>query len=119
MLSFVHLQYHRLQCYIQHALEIDHKLDGFESEVHNPFSVPRGLVAKYIFRGRRIRKIAQKTLSSEQRSSLAEKFLLTKKEKPKMDEKSTSMLTKYYEDDVHKLENFLGRKLPWPNFQSN
>jgi len=99
-------------------LEIDYKISDFEPEVHNPFKVPRGSIAKYIFRNRRIKQIARKTLSSKQRSSLAKKILLSKKGKPKMDEKSISMLTKYYEDDVHKLENFLGRKLPWSNFQS-
>ena len=99
-------------------LEIDYKISDFESEVHNPFRVPRGSIAKHIFTNKRIKQIARKTLPFEQRNFIVEKFLLTKKGKPKMDEKSRSMLTKYYEDDVHKLENFLGRKLPWSNFQS-
>jgi len=97
-------------------LEIDYKISDLESEAHNPFSLPRGSIAKHILTNKRIAQIAQKTLSSELRNFIKDNFLLTKKGKPKMDEKSRSMLKKYYEDNVHKLENLLGRKLPWKNF---
>ena len=33
-----------------------------------------------------------------------------------MTEEDREILREYYKDDVKKLQNILGRKLPWPNF---
>ena len=35
-----------------------------------------------------------------------------------MDEKDRKFLQEYFEQDVKEVEKFLGRKLPWKNFNS-
>jgi len=44
--------------------------------------------------------------------------LVGKKPKPEMDPQDRSILVKFYEEDVKKLETLLGRKLPWKNFST-
>ncbi len=44
--------------------------------------------------------------------------ILTKKENySKLDTESRKILINFYQDDVKKLEKFLGKELPWPNFK--
>ena len=47
---------------------------------------------------------------------IREKFFVKKTKKPKMEETDRQTLIEYYRADVEKLEDFLGRKLPWKNF---
>ena len=35
-----------------------------------------------------------------------------------MNQEDKDSLIKFYQDDVEKLQNILGRKLPWPNFEN-
>jgi len=47
---------------------------------------------------------------------LKEKFLLKKQSKPEMEQRDREFLKNLFREDVEKLQNILGRKLPWPNF---
>lgn len=49
------------------------------------------------------------------RKNLENKYLESG-EKPKMSEKEKQELIDFYQDDVEKLKNLLGRNLPWKNF---
>jgi len=99
-------------------LGFNQKLDNFEAEVHNPFGVARGSVARFIFRDSRIKTIAEKVFSPEQRRVLREKILIKKQPKPKINSEDKKLLGEFYYDDVQKLQKILERKLPWPNFQN-
>jgi len=74
-----------------------------------------GKISKQILKSKRISKIAKATLTKSQRDSLRNK-LYKKGKKPNMDETDRKILIDFYKDDVRKLENSLGRKLPWKNF---
>jgi len=63
-------------------LGISQKLKNFEAEAHNPFGIPRGSVAQFIFRDSRINAITEKIFSPEQRRILREKLLIKKQPKP-------------------------------------
>jgi len=99
-------------------LGISQKLKNFEAEAHNPFGIPRGSVAQFIFRDSRINAIAEKIFSPEQRRMLREKLLIKKQPKPKINQEDKKILAKFYYDDVQKLKQLLERELPWPNFKN-
>ena len=63
-------------------------------------------------------KVAKKILSSSTRKIIRERILVGKKPKPEMNSEDRDTLTKFYRDDVIKLESLLGLKLPWKNFHS-
>ena len=97
-------------------LGLNQKLDNFVAEVHNPFGVARGSVAQFIFRDSRIKGMVEKVLSPGQRRALREKLLIKKQTKPKINPEDKKLLGEFYYDDVQKLQQILGRKLPWENF---
>jgi len=97
-------------------LGIDYSLENFSGEAYNQFVVPRGQVSQFIYKNRKVRKIAEKLFSTSQRKFLKEKFLVSKQPKPKIESEDRKILIDYYKDDVKKLQNFLNRKLPWENF---
>ena len=99
-------------------LGINYNLEQLNEEARNTFSVSRGSAATSIMRSSKIIEFAHKFLSSSTRSNLKEKFLTNKSEKPKMEKEDRNFLIEYYKDDVKKLEDLLGRKLPWKNFTS-
>jgi len=99
-------------------LGFNQKLDNFEAEVHNPFLVARGPIARYILSHKSTGLIAKKVLSPSVRETLREKVLSKKSPKPKMEPQERETLIQFYREDVKKLEGILGRKFPWPNFQT-
>ena len=70
-------------------------------------------------RNKKIVGLAKKYLASSTRKILKEKILTTRPGKPKMDSNDKEVLFNYYKDDVKKVEDLLGRKLPWRNFTSD
>jgi len=97
---------------------LNQKLDNFEAEVHNPFRIARGPIARFILSHRSIGRISKKVLSPSARETLREKILSKKSPKPKMEPQERETLVQFYREDVKKLEGILGRKFPWPNFQT-
>jgi hypothetical protein len=83
--------------------------------IHNEYEMFRGKISKHILRNKTIGIIAKATMTKSQRDYIRNK-LYKKGKKPKMDETDRKILIDYYKDDVRKLENLLGRKLPWTNF---
>jgi len=99
-------------------LEVEGLVYNLVEEVHNPFVAARGSFARYIIKNNTIKDFAQKHIPSSVRSMLREHVLTKKQEKPQMTTQDRKTLVDFYKDDVRKLENLLGRKLPWKNFQS-
>jgi len=98
-------------------LKIDYELDDFEGEAYNKFAVARGQISQFILRQRIVRNLAERIMSPLSRRTLKEKFLLKNEPKPKMRKEDKEILIKFYREDVEKIQNMLGRKLPWENFQ--
>jgi len=95
-------------------LDIDIKLNSFESEIHNTFNLPRGHTRAVLLNSKYIKKISS-FLPKSFRKSLKDNFLLTEKN-PEISKEDEQFLKNYYKDDVKKLEKILNRKLPWKNF---
>jgi len=100
---------------ILNFLDLNYKINEFEKESHNPYVVPRGRLGKSLLASTIVRKISQKTISPSKQTSLR-KLIVKKQSRPTIDANDKKALIKYYKDDVKKLENFLGQKLPWKNF---
>jgi len=97
-------------------LEVNQVVTSFEEETYNPFVVSRSSAAKYIFKNRKITDFAKKHIPSSARRIFKYRILTKKQEKPQMTAQDRKILIDFYKDDVRKLENLIGRKLPWKNF---
>jgi len=73
--------------------------------------------SRQIIKSKRVSNIARILLTKSQRDHLRDK-LFKKGKKPQMTTQDRKTLVDFYKDDVRKLENLLGRKLPWKNFHS-
>jgi len=99
-------------------LDLKSTLNDFAPEVHNPYEEVKGPLARRINSSKITHLLSSKLLSKTSREFLKEKLILTNKPKPEIDEELRTKLIKYYFEDVKKLENLLGRKFPWVNFQA-
>jgi len=100
-------------------LNLKNDLKNFEPQIYNKYGIVRSPLAQKILQSKKLRRISEKFISPPKRRMLKEKFILKEEEKPKMEENEKKLLINYYRDDVQKLKNLLGRKLPWKNFQNN
>ncbi len=81
-------------------------------ERHNPFAVPRGEVARLIFRARTPRELARRHLPQNLKNFLRD-LLLRRGEKPDLEPEALEFLRQIYAPERACLEETLGRKLPW------
>jgi len=99
-------------------LGLNYTIDEVKEEIFNPFVASRGRIASSVLSNWRIKEIAGKIVPIKI-ILLVKNRLLTKAEpKPKMDDWARQTMIEYYRTDVEKLEDFLGRKLPWKNFET-
>ncbi len=98
-------------------LDINYELNDFDVEAYNKFGVARGQISQFILRQRIVRSLAERIMSPSRRRVLREKILLKNEPKPKIRKDDKEILIKFYREDVEKIQNILGRKLPWENFQ--
>jgi len=56
--------------------------------------------------------------SKSQRNFLIEQILYKKSSKPEMVLEDRKILQNFYFDDVKNLEQIIGKKLPWKNFET-
>jgi len=97
-------------------LNLNNTLADFSPEVHNPYGVIKGPIARKIRQSKIVHTISNKIFSKPQKDFLKEKLIFSEKSKPLIDEESRDKLIEYYCEDVHILETILKRKLPWSNF---
>lgn len=100
-------------------LNLKINLHNFQPEIYNKYGVARGQLAAKILKNRFIRSTSEKLISPSKRRLLKEKLILKEDTKPIMDERERIILIDFYKNDVPKIENLLGRKLPWKNFHSH
>ena len=99
-------------------LDIDTKIE-FQHEQKGSYSVPKNKISKGLLENLRFRKLATKIVPTVTRQNIGNKFFLKQTKKPKILEKDRIRLKKMYENEVNNLENMLGRKLPWIDFNNN
>ncbi len=83
-------------------------------EAYNAFAMPRLRWAYRILGSRWTRKAARALIPAPLRVLVKERILLKQVSKPAMPQEARKFLEDLYRDDVRKLEEFLGRRLPWP-----
>src|ERR687892_1682749 len=105
-------------------------------EQHNPYSVPRTPLSRWIFalfrwlRARNIRfykllmllpdsVLESLPLPTGKSSGFAAKILFKRTQKPKMEPEAFKFLQEIYHGDVLRLESLLNRSLPWPSVKSS
>ncbi len=85
--------------------------------MYQPYTTTRVKITENLIRSNKV-KFVKKLIPSSYRKFMREQVLVKKQEKPKMDNKSREILTKYYWNDVMKLKTLIKRELPWTNFQN-
>jgi len=124
---------------ILNFLQVDFELGvDFDDVPQNQYYdiKPKGRLSQIIIDNKTTFQIARKIIPKSERRFLERTFMINKKdkkeksfnvfkkllyeiktEKPEMNPQDRELLIDSYKDDVENLENLLGRKLPWPNFQ--
>ncbi len=97
-------------------LGLNYKISNdFSLRTYNPHVVPRGPIPIGVFESDFVRNMANNLFSKSTRGFLR-KFIVKKSTKPKMLKEDRKKLVEFFQEDVRKLENILGRKFPWPDF---
>ena len=101
--------------YVKEMLEflgVNEEPPSSVGEIHNPLRAPRGIIAAKIMQSESARKFGKKILPRSVGPAL--KVIFGKKtDKSPMQLEARELLEKIYKEDVKKLENLLGRSLPW------
>jgi hypothetical protein len=80
---------------------------------HNPYTVPRGKVARVLLRHNKLRTVGSSLLSERAKRFLSGKLLLREAKKPKIEPQALDLLRETYEVEVEPLKRVLGRELTW------
>ena len=99
-------------------LNLNQTLAQFNNSAHNEYKILRGETSKYIIKSKIISKIAKMITSKSQRNFLRHQILFKKSSKPEMTLEDRKILQNFYFDDVKNLEQVIGKKLPWKNFET-
>lgn len=100
-------------------LGIETKLPENIDEVYNAYTEPIGKFGTSIVKNRPIKKIAKSILPRSTSVSLLRTLLRKKGTKPEVPKNERLFLEELYHPDVIKLENLLGRSLPWSLIKKN
>ncbi len=98
-------------------LGLKEEIDNFEEEVHNPFSLPHFPVIYNFLNIQIIRKIRRRFISETFQKKVRKIIFSKKVPKPIMLDEDRILLKNFYQDDIQKLCELLGRQLPWSNFK--
>ena len=97
-------------------LDISASLKNFEPHAHNPAMVSKYPLVNEFLNISLVSKLRQKLIPEPIQRNIKKKLFKDLKNEYKMTNEDRSFLKKYYNEDVKKLREFLGRSLPWPNF---
>ena len=100
-------------------LGLNNSESNFEDKAHYAFASARGPISNYFLTNKTVSKVAKRVIPSSIRVSIREKLLVEQKSKPQISNEDREALMKFYNEEVKKLQQMLGRKLPWPNFKNN
>jgi len=79
----------------------------------NVYAEPKDKLSKSILHSTTLKEIARKVVGTEFSQKITAKFFLKKSTKPKMLDEDRKLLKDMYLSDIKKLQELLGRILPW------
>jgi len=97
-------------------LGIEHDVSGFSEPPQRQHAEVRGPLARFLFGNLAIARAAEALIPYRLRKSIRNALLVKPAAKPEMNPATRERLVNYYRDDVRRLEEVLGRRLPWPSF---
>ena len=100
---------------ILNFLGIQDKIE-FEEQSKGSYRVPKNLLSKTLLNNKKFRKISTILIPTVMRQKLGDKYFLKQEKKPQMLENERNYLKELYKNEVTDLEKFLGKKLPWKDF---
>lgn len=81
---------------------------------HNPYREPRNPLAAWLLDSTAVRRAARALVPEPLRIVLGERVLSTQPDKPEMDPAVRRRLRELYAPEMDRLEQRLGREVPWP-----
>jgi hypothetical protein len=96
-------------------LGIDEPMN-FDEQKKGAYRVPKNSIAKFMLENSTFRKTAQLLIPVVARQRIGDKFFAKESKKPPMSIKERERLKGIFEQDVKNLEQLLGRKFPWIDF---
>lgn len=88
----------------------------FSEQPKGAFREPRNTITKHLLENSAFRKIIQRTIPTVPRQKIGERFFVKESQKPSMTKYQREHLRKIFQQDVRDLENLLGRRFPWADF---
>jgi len=79
----------------------------------NVYAEPKDKLSKSILQSKKLKEIARNVVGTEFSQKIASKFFLKTSTKPKILDKDRKLLKDIYLSDIKKLQELLGRTLPW------
>ena len=95
-------------------LGMENNLNNLVIKKYNPLAMPRGKLSEAVLHNRTIRKSSSFLMPYSLRKKFVERFFLTDDvTKPQMSLTDKVFLQDLYREDVVKLQDLLGKSLPW------
>ena len=91
---------------------------GLEAPPQRRYSEARNSLVRFVFGNRQLSRASEALIPFRLRKLIRKKLLVKEVPKPPMDPQDREFLINYYQDDVFRTQDFLGRRLPWPNFEN-
>jgi hypothetical protein len=97
-------------------LGVEHEVGDFAEPPQRQYAEARGPLVRFLFGNRAVSRAAEAMIPYGLRKWVRNALLVKPAPKPQMDAGTRELLVRYYRDDVGRLENILGRRMPWRNF---
>ncbi len=97
-------------------LGIEHDTSEFDAAPQRQYAEVRSPMVRYLFGNLTIARAAEMLIPYGLRKSIRNALLTKRADKPEMKRTTRDRLIAYYRDDVRRLEDLLGRRMPWHNF---
>jgi hypothetical protein len=90
---------------------------GLPAPVQRRYGEARGPIVRFVFGHRRLSRATEALVPFRLRKLIRNSLLVKQAAKPPMDAQAREFLIRYYQEDVHRTQQLLGRPLPWLNFR--
>ena len=88
----------------------------FDDQPKGSYRIPKNFTSKILLDNKSFRKLSTFFIPTVTRQKLGDKYFLKEAKKPKMPDSERKYLKELYYNEVIQLEKFLGKKLPWDDF---